>query len=195
MIIEHRINTANQLGRVPKNHGVEIDLRTDTGRVILHHDPFQKGEFLENWLNAWSGQFLVLNVKEEGIEENVLRILSAKGISDYFFLDQSFPYLQKTIKSGNRKLAMRVSDLESIETVIRTNSEWIWIDCFSGDWSFLPDILKKVKEQNPTRKICLVSPEIVRTEIDTELTNLFEIIRQNDLKLDAVCTKLASIWC
>jgi hypothetical protein len=192
LIIEHRINTLKQLSKIPPNHGIEIDLRAFGKDIVLHHDPFEKGELFTIWLNYWHGQFLVLNIKEEGIEERVVEILHRHGVKNYFFLDQSFPFLQKTIKLGDRKVAVRVSDIESVETALKVDSEWIWIDCFSGDWSFLPDVFKPLKTVN--RKMCLVSPELVRTDVDLEILNLFEVIKFNDLKLDAVCTKSAGVW-
>lgn len=85
----------------------------------------------------WKGQFLVLNVKEEGLEEEIQGILSKREIENYFFLDQSFPFLVKTIKSGNTKVSARVSDLESLQTAVSVDCDWVWIDCFEGNWNFL----------------------------------------------------------
>ena len=192
LIIEHRINTIEQLLKVPSCNGIEIDLRSYGDKIILHHDAFQKGELFESWLKLWRGQFLVLNTKEEGIEDKVLEILGNYQIEDYFFLDQSFPFLLKTVKNGNKNVAVRVSDIESVETVLKTDSEWVWIDCFTGDWTFLPEIFTRLK--NFSRKTCIVSPELVRNDIDFEISKLMEIIKLNNLKIDAVCTKLVNVW-
>jgi hypothetical protein len=192
LVIEHRINTIEKLLRVPSSNGIEIDLRTYCDKVVLHHDPFQKGESFEDWLKLWRGQFLVLNVKEEGIEDEILKIMGKYQISDYFFLDQSFPFLQKTVNNGNKNAAVRVSDIESIETVLKTNCEWIWIDCFKGDWSFLPDVIKSLNGYE--RKTCLVSPELVRQNIDNEISELLDIIKKNELRFNAVCTKNPDRW-
>ena len=37
------------------------------------------------------------------------------NINNYFFLDQSFPFLMKTINSGVKKVALRLSEYESID--------------------------------------------------------------------------------
>ena len=42
-IFAHRINTISQLNSVPNHFGIEIDLRYEGNRIILHHDPFNKG--------------------------------------------------------------------------------------------------------------------------------------------------------
>ena len=39
-IIAHRINTISQLNLVPKDFGIEVDIRYHEDDLILHHDPF-----------------------------------------------------------------------------------------------------------------------------------------------------------
>ena len=39
-IIAHRINTIAQLKNVPKNFGIELDIRYHENELVLHHDPF-----------------------------------------------------------------------------------------------------------------------------------------------------------
>ena len=43
IIIEHRVNKINQIKRINKNHGVEIDIRNNLNHLYLSHDPFKKG--------------------------------------------------------------------------------------------------------------------------------------------------------
>ena len=192
LFIHHRKNQPQELCSVPSKDGVEIDLRSNGGRIYLQHDPFVKGEDFETWLDSWNGQFLVLNVKEEGLEDHILKILSERQILEFFFLDQSFPFLIRTLRKGIRKVAARVSDIESIETALAVDCEWVWIDCFNGDWSFLEGIVPRLVSSR--KKICLVSPELVRTNTETELDSLQEILRGMPFKIDAVCSKVAGLW-
>ena len=191
-IILHRVNLSIDLKTIPKKFGVEVDIRSSNGNLILQHDPFKQGETFIKWLDFWKGQFLVLNVKEEGLEEEIQRILSKREIKNYFFLDQSFPFLVKTIKSGNTKVSARVSDLESLQTAVSVECDWVWIDCFEGDWNFLKDVIPVLKSYN--KKICLVSPELVRNHSDKELKSLKLVLQSNNLSIDAVCTKNAAFW-
>ena len=39
--IMHRVNTITMLRETPTIFGVEIDIRSNTDSLILHHDPFQ----------------------------------------------------------------------------------------------------------------------------------------------------------
>lgn len=191
-IILHRVNSSLDLKVIPKKLGVEIDIRSSNGNLILQHDPFKQGETFIKWLDFWNGQFLVLNVKEEGLEEEIQKILSKREIENYFFLDQSFPFLVKTINSGNTKVSVRVSDLESLQTAVSVDCDWVWIDCFEGNWNFLKNVIPVLKSHN--KKICLVSPELIRNQSDEELKLLKLVLQSHNLAVDAVCTKKAAFW-
>ena len=42
--IAHRINTLEELRKLPQEYGVELDLRDDlNGRVYICHNPFEPG--------------------------------------------------------------------------------------------------------------------------------------------------------
>ena len=191
-IFHHRINTSSQLAEIPSVDGVEIDIRSSGQDIILEHDPFKEGQLFTEWLKHWQGQSLILNVKEEGIEERTLEMLSGYSNLEYFFLDQSFPFLARTSKSGNKNTAVRVSDLESVETALLMNCNWVWIDCFLGDWNFLPDVIRRLQDDG--KKICLVSPELVRDNSLKELEVLQGILRENNLFVQGVCTKRKELW-
>jgi hypothetical protein len=191
-IFHHRQNTALQLRGVPSVDGVEIDLRSSNGEIILQHDPFLQGEVLSDWLDSWDGQEIILNIKEEGIEDRVLDLMDRKRISHYFFLDQSFPFMMKLLKNKNTNTAARVSDLESVETALAINTKWVWVDCFNGNWDFLLHAVPKL--QSAKKKICLVSPELVRNQSEIELDNLQALLKMNNFGIDGVCTKLKSKW-
>lgn len=191
-IFHHRINTSSQLVDIPSVDGVEIDLRSSGQEIILEHDPFKDGELFTEWLKHWQGQSLILNVKEEGIEKRTLEALSAYPNLNYFFLDQSFPFLARTIKNGNKNTAVRVSDLELVDTALLMNCDWVWVDCFLGDWNFLPGVVSRL--QDTGKRICLVSPELVRDNSWNELQQLQDILKNNNLSVEGVCTKLKAHW-
>ena len=87
--IAHRKNTIDELIETDLKYGVEIDLRSYNGNVILHHDPMSVGEDFDNWLRYYNHNFLILNVKEEGLETSIIKYLNKYRIENYFFLDQS----------------------------------------------------------------------------------------------------------
>ena len=68
-IILHRINTRQGLVNTPREFGVEVDIRSEGKRLIIGHDPFIGGEDFLQWISVYDHGTLILNVKEEGLEE------------------------------------------------------------------------------------------------------------------------------
>ena len=91
----HRINNLKELQNINVNFGVELDLRDDhkSNKIILAHDPFVEGEEFEKYLKSYNHNTLILNIKSERIELQCLRLLSEYNITNYFFLDSSFPMI------------------------------------------------------------------------------------------------------
>ena len=127
-IIRHRRNTHDELAEISTEHGAEIDIRSQGDSLILHHDPYEAGTSFEDWLQNYKHGTLILNVKEEGLEDRCLELMSKHGIDDFFFLDQSFPFLVKTAKTGESRCAVRVSEFENIDTAITLAGkvQWVW---------------------------------------------------------------------
>jgi hypothetical protein len=191
-IYSHRVNTISTLEKIEPFYGVEIDLRTQGGNLILSHDPFVEGELFSEWLEHWRGQSLILNVKEDALETSILEHLLQFGVTDYFFLDQSYPSMRRTIKMGLTKVASRVSDFEDIETSLKSGSDWVWMDSFSGNWDYLKEAVPAIIHNG--QKTCLVSPELQRMDSAEELASLQEMIEKSDLKIHSVCTKVPVKW-
>jgi hypothetical protein len=143
-------------------------------------------------LSAWNGQPLIINVKEDALEQEILKILNKYGITDYFFLDQSYPSIRRLISSGVTKVATRVSDYEDLTTALKSGSDWVWLDSFSGSWDYLMKATKAIEENG--QKSCLVSPELQRVDSVDELSQLQSTSREKGLRIDAVCTKIPENW-
>ena len=155
-IVIHRVNQRARLRDIPREFGAEIDLRADGSRLVLHHDPFQGGENFDRWLEEYEHGLLVLNIKEAGIETEVIRQVEARGITRFFLLDVEFPYIYRACRDGESRVAMRYSEDESIETVLRYRgkADWVWIDTNTH----LPLTPETVKQLHGF-KSCLVCPE------------------------------------
>lgn len=191
-LISHRRNTLAQLADTPHHLGVEVDIRSDGGRLIIHHDALTPGEAFEPWLAAYRHGTLILNVKEEGLEAPLIALLRRHDIDDYFFLDQSFPFLVKWAGAGERRCAVRVSEFESIDTALTLAGQidWVWVDCFThfplsgGDAARLRDA---------GFKLCLVSPELQGRGAE-EIPQLAALLAERGIVADAVCTKWPDLW-
>ncbi|RYF32496.1 MAG: hypothetical protein EOO38_30930 [Cytophagaceae bacterium] len=174
-------------------YGVEVDVRTDNGRLIIHHDPCKPGESFEEWVDHYRHGTLILNVKEEGLEPNLISLMKSKGINNYFFLDQSFPFMVKWSNAGERRCAVRVSEFESIETALSLAGkvDWVWVDCFTH-FSLKQDEARRLA--NAGFKLCLVSPELQGRDADVEIPELVSLLTERHIVADAVCTKRPDLW-
>ena len=193
LIICHRKNTIKQLIDTPTEYGVEIDVRSYNNKIILNHDPMKNGEFLDNWIRKYNHKFLIINIKEEGLEKYIIKILKNKKIKDFFFLDQSFPFLIKTLNSNETRCAIRFSEYEDIKTInnLKKKINWVWVDHFS---KFPLNKSTSYKLKKKKLKICIVSPEIVKKTSIKNLKKLKNSIQKKNIHIDAVCTKNPEIW-
>ena len=64
---------------------MEVDVRDYKNNLILNHDPFKKGENFIKYLKYFKHKFIIINIKSEGIETKVYKILKQKKIFNFFF--------------------------------------------------------------------------------------------------------------
>ncbi len=188
--IAHRINELENLRQLPEKFGAEIDLRDRGERLILQHDPFKDGEDAEPFFAAYRHGTLILNVKSERIEHRVLELMRKYQIENFFFLDSSIPMIVNLSRQGEKRMAVRYSEYETLDTVLKFAGlvDWVWIDCFTKLFLPRPE-LQRLKEAG--FKVCLVSPELQGRPEDIQMYK--QQIAREDLVLDAVCTKRHNI--
>ena len=188
--IAHRINTIEELKKIPKEYGIELDLRDFGDRLILAHDPFVDGEDFEEYLKHYNHGTMILNIKSERIEHKVLELLQKYNIKKYFFLDSSFPMIYLLSKNGEENIALRFSEFEGTDTILNMKEKvkWIWVDCFSR----LPITNENYKLLKAKGfKFCLVSPELQAQE--EKLIEYKNYLKDEEIIFDAICTKVYNI--
>ncbi|MEK6706816.1 MAG: hypothetical protein AAB116_12105 [Candidatus Poribacteria bacterium] len=191
-VIRHRVNQVIELQTLESGWGAEIDLRSRGDNIILTHDAFTGGDrfedFLKKWVSGYQRGTLILNLKEDGLESEVLRLLKSHKIMNYFFLDLSLPTIVRlAIKENIRNIAIRVSEYEPIEFAMKFvgKVDWVWLDTFSGSlWN--PALVKRLSK---FFRVCLVSPELQQYPINriAQFKSLLPC-------LSAVCTKVPREW-
>ncbi|MFT4667501.1 MAG: hypothetical protein ACI9XB_004473 [Gammaproteobacteria bacterium] len=191
--ISHRRNTILELQATDSRYGIEVDIRSKGDVLIIHHDPFSDGELFEKWLSEYNHGTLILNVKEEGLEARLLELMRKSRIDDFFFLDQSFPFLIKTASKGESRCAIRVSEFESINTALSLAGkiDWVWVDCFS---KFPITNFEYNQLKNAGYKLCLVSPELQGRTSTDQIFDLAELLKEREVLVDAICTKQIDVW-
>jgi hypothetical protein len=190
----HRINTFEELNKIDKQFGVEIDIRDDhkSGKLILAHDPFLEGESFEEYLKNYKNNTLILNIKSERIELECLLLLKKYNIKNYFFLDSSFPIIYLLNKEyQNNHIACRFSEYENINFFLENKDMFstIWVDCFSK-FPLNKEIYDLIK--NEDKKICIVSPELQKQPEKIEIYRNYMI--ENNIIPDMICTKEYNIY-
>lgn len=199
IVIIHRVNTIERLKTISYEYGVEIDIRGYGDRILLNHEPIgdpSKCDELEEYLKNFHHAFVVFNVKEAGYEKQIVELARKYGIENYFFLDVEFSYLYvETRKNGVRKIAVRYSEAEPIESVEaqivdgKPLLDWVWIDTNTQ----LP-LNKEIVEKLKPIKTCLVCPE--RWGRPEDIPNYIKKMRSLNFIPDAVMTtgKYAEEW-
>lgn len=182
-----------ELLKTDLKYGVEVDIRSNGDRLIIHHDPYVAGESFDKWIKFYRHGTLILNVKEEGLEPQLIRLMVENGITDYFFLDQSFPFLIKWAEAAVHRCAVRVSEFESIETALKLAGivDWVWVDCFTC-FPLTGQEAKRLKDAG--FKVCLVSPELQGHDANAGILELIWLLRERNILADAVCTKYPDVW-
>ena len=193
IIVRHRRNLRRELEETPTDLGIEVDIRSQGSELVIHHDPFVVGERFEDWIEAYAHRLLILNVKEEGLEERLLAIMQRRGIEEFFFLDQSFPFLIRTARQGERRCAVRVSEYESVDTALSLSGmvEWVWVDCFTR-FPLEGDDARAL--QAAGMKLCLVSPELQDRTDPNEIEAIRNVLGRAKIMVEAVCTKEPELW-
>jgi hypothetical protein len=128
-----------------------------------------------------------VNVKSEGIERRAIADLESCGIKQFFLLDCSIPMMVRLGKEGERRLAVRFSEYESLATVgvMASFVSWVWVDVFTQ----LP-LTNTIETsiRNHGLKLCLVSPELQGQQ--DKIVDYKTLLAERGVTIDAVCSKL-----
>tara|TARA_B110000305_G_C19027099_1_gene442009 strand:+ start:15 stop:614 length:600 start_codon:yes stop_codon:yes gene_type:complete len=191
--IQHRVNSLEKLKNIDHNFGVEVDVRSINKKLILNHEPFQKATSLDTFLKKFNHKFLILNVKEEGIENLILNYVKKNRIKNYFLLDVTVPKIFQFIKNKKKNnLCLRISKFERLNQLNFFNKkiEWIWVDTFDNK---IPLNINDLEGYSKKFKLCLVSPELVKTN-NIDVTKFIKINKYKLNFFSAVCSKNIKTW-
>jgi hypothetical protein len=193
ILVRHRVNTITELKDTKNSYGVEIDVRSGPFGLYLSHDPLSRGDLLSEWIKSYSHSLLVVNVKEDGLENEIVDLLRKHEVSNYFFLDQALPTLVRRGLMGLTDSSLRLSEYESMESLmkLREFSKWVWVD-FLHKPEMSQVNLESLKNMN--LKICLVSPELHSIDRLKEVDDFQNQLLDIHPLIDAVCTKFPERW-
>ena len=156
-------NNLNSLIKaLEKGFGIETDIRDFHSNIIISHDPPQKNSesfYLESLLEYYCinkcNSFLALNIKSDGLGEELIKLINSYEINRYFIFDMSIPELIKNKKYKLNQFC-RSSEFEDPKKLL-IYSQGVWVDKFNG-LSYKIEELKQTIEAFPCAAI--VSPEL-----------------------------------
>ena len=191
-IIIHRVNRIKDLMKLDNKFGTEVDLRCHGSKIVLNHEPNFSGDRFKDYVENYKHGTLVANIKETGIEDEVVNIIkNNKKIKNFFLLDVEIPYLFKCLKNKIKHSAIRVSHYEPLSQQINFKPifNWFWLDSIKK-----LDLEKgEVKILNK-HKVCFVCPE---RWSEPKLINYYKnYFKKKKIKIHSVMTsqKYAKYW-
>ena len=188
-IIVHRINKVKELLKLDHQYGAEVDLRSFGSKIILNHDPYLNGDNFQDYIENYKHGTLVANIKESGIENEVIEIIKKnKNIKNFFLLDVEIPYLFECLKKDKKYCAIRVSYYEPLTQQIKFKSifNWFWIDSIKK----LNFTSKDINILNKN-KVCFVCPE--RWSNPKLIKFYKKYFKKNKIKVNSVMTSYKHI--
>lgn len=144
--------------------GTETDIRDFNGELVISHDiPTDKEITLKRFFEIFNSFDptlpLALNIKSDGLQSHIFKLLKEYNILNYFVFDMSVPdalgYLRMNIDAYTRE-----SEHEQIPSYYKT-AKGVWMDEFNDSWIQPEDIKKHL---NNNKDVCIVSPELHKRE-------------------------------
>ena len=140
--------------------GIETDLRDLNGHIVVSHDPPRDGAAsFESLLQAHAERGratpLALNIKADGLQGAVARLLAQYSVADFFVFDMSVPDSLHYFGSG-LPVFLRLSEFE-FETPLVERAVGIWLDAFERDWWTAETVRGLCTRE---KAVAVVSPEL-----------------------------------
>ena len=162
-LLEDEKNTKIAFERAFDNNlGIETDLRDICGKIVISHNMPQGDELsFEELLKLLNGRNLplALNIKADGLAEEIKRLLEKYNHTNYFCFDMSIPEMVYQHKVG-LNVFTGISDIVP-NPIMFQEAEGVWLDCFNSDWFGAEEILAIQKQG---KKVCVVSPDLHKRE-------------------------------
>jgi hypothetical protein len=139
-------------------YGTETDVRDLHGKLVISHDmPRGQEMSLDDCLSlpGISTLPLALNVKADGLAEEIARCLRRHAISQWFVFDMSIPDMRSYLRAGC-PVYCRISEVEQTPPWLQ-DCAGIWLDSFGPEWYGAGELDSLLKMGKP---ICVVSSEL-----------------------------------
>jgi len=181
-------NTSVAFVRALENgFGIETDFRDLNGELVISHDlPSQNSMLFYEFVKIYKARYrmglMALNIKADGLQFLVKKMVKESGMQNYFAFDMSVPDMRGYFSEGIPTFT-RLSEHEQNPSFL-DKSAGVWLDAFEGEW-YDPLIIKDLLKKN--KHVAIVSPELHGRPHQ----NLWDFLKQNKLhqnSLVSICT-------
>lgn len=140
--------------------GTETDIRDRDSRLVISHDMPDKNcmpleHFFEIYKKYQAPLPLALNIKADGLQLELKRLLAEYSVDSYFVFDMAVPdgllYTRQQMRTYTRQ-----SEYET-EPAFYELADGIWLDEFSGHW-LTDEVIERHRANG--KSVCIVSPEL-----------------------------------
>ena len=126
---------------------------------------------------------LALNIKSDGLQKKLKRLIIKYSISNYFVFDMSIPDTLGYIKNSLNFFS-RQSEFETIPSLYK-ESNGVWLDEFVSHWVTSKIIIGHFRK---SKVVCIVSPELHGRSNIQEWANYKNFINKNNSDNLILCT-------
>lgn len=191
IIFEHEKNRPDFLKYVKKENGLYLSIRFYKNEIVLSEDynDLKSSCLLKDWLKFYDHGPIIFNIKENGLEDILL-----KKYSDINFLLTGLDTnsMLELGRKGEKRFMIPVSDLE--EGVLLKRMKKIGSSLLLKFYaSFIDlDTIEEIRKVN--LPIYFVSPEVNGSwEISAKANNL-NFFLENNIELSGIITKTPLLW-
>jgi glycerophosphoryl diester phosphodiesterase len=121
-----------------KGWGVETDFRDCAEQIVIAHDLAKQTDYAAEYV--WqqynehkSNACIAINIKADGLSEQMQGALLKYQISNYFVFDMSIPETLRYLKLG-LNVFVRCSEYEIPNQELLNKAKGIWLDAFTSTW-------------------------------------------------------------
>lgn len=138
--------------------GIETDLRDIAGKIVISHNmPVGNEMSFVELMQLLDGRNLplALNIKADGMAQEIKKILADFHHTHYFTFDMSIPDMVCQCQAG-LNVFTGMSDLLPAP-VLLNKAKGIWLDSFNSDWFGSKEINELLAQG---KQVCIVSPDL-----------------------------------
>lgn len=194
MIFLHRQNNIKAF-----TEAIEVDVRSSLRGLVLNHDRLDfSSEYPPIETLKGLTKTAILNIKESGVEEELIHFCLTNSI-DFYFLDSQIPdilRLSKEYPQHSHRFIIRVSDVESINQKLMAlvKPKYIWVDYSEFDSFNIENYINFLKSIKTESEMILVSPELYSLEYLDITKEIISRLKFEQLNSFNMCTKHPELY-